>query len=100
LRPQALVLLASRPESVEIAVREMRLELLAVIVSQKVLGGDDARNEEVLRHLSHERNRSILARGLKLIDGDATPRFLEYVDSFVADSEARSLAAHATLKGL
>ena len=35
--PKALILLASRPESVEIAVREMRPEVLAVIVSQEVL---------------------------------------------------------------
>src|SRR5215207_5732855 len=34
---RALILLASRPESVEIAVREMRPEVLAVIVSQEVL---------------------------------------------------------------
>src|SRR5215210_3666157 len=34
---QAIILLASRPESVEIAVREMRPGVLAVIVSQEVL---------------------------------------------------------------
>jgi len=34
---RAIILLASRPESVEIAVREMRPEVLAVIVSQEVL---------------------------------------------------------------
>lgn len=34
---KALILLASRPESVEIAVREMRPQALAVIVSQEVL---------------------------------------------------------------
>jgi CRISPR-associated protein (TIGR02710 family) len=34
---KALILLASRPESVEIAVRKMRPEVLAVIVSQEVL---------------------------------------------------------------
>lgn len=34
---RTLILLASRPESVEIAVREMRPEVLAVIVSQEVL---------------------------------------------------------------
>jgi hypothetical protein len=99
LRPKALVL-ASRPESVEIAVREMRPELLTVIVSQEVLDGYDARNEEVLQDLLQKRIRSILARGLELLDGDAALRFLEYVDGFVAGSEARSLAAHATLKGL
>jgi hypothetical protein len=100
LRPKALILLASRPESVEIAVREMRPELLAVIVLQEVLGGDDARSEEVLQDLSQKRNRFIVARGLKLIDGDAALRFLEDVDGFVTGSEARSPAAHTTLKGL
>lgn len=33
----SIILLASRPESVEIAVREMRPGVLAVIVSQEVL---------------------------------------------------------------
>jgi CRISPR-associated protein (Cas_Cas02710) len=35
--PRAIILLASRPESVEIGVREMRPGVLAVIVSQEVL---------------------------------------------------------------
>ena len=35
--PKAIILLASRPETVEIAVRELRPEILAVIVSQEVV---------------------------------------------------------------
>ncbi len=37
LERQALVLLATRPETVEVAVRRMRSETLGVIVSQEIL---------------------------------------------------------------
>ncbi len=35
---QALILLASRPETVEVAVERLRYETLGVIVSRKILG--------------------------------------------------------------
>jgi hypothetical protein len=69
-------------------------------VLDRILSGEDVEDEAVLRDLLQKRNRSILAHGLEPIDGEAALRFLEYVDGLVAGSEARSPAAHATLRGL
>jgi hypothetical protein len=73
LSSNSLILLASRPEMVEVA---------------------------VLRDLLQKRNRSILVHGLEPIDGKSTLRFLEYVDALVEAPEARTGADHARLRGL
>jgi hypothetical protein len=70
---KALILLASRPETVEVA---------------------------VLRDLLQKRNRSILAHGLEPIVGKSALRFLKYVDALVEAPEARAGAEHACLRGL
>jgi hypothetical protein len=73
LSSNSLILLASRPEMVEVA---------------------------VLRDLLQKRNRSILVHGLEPIDGKFALRFLEYVDALVEAPEARTGADHARLRGL
>jgi hypothetical protein len=64
---KALILLASRPETVEVA---------------------------VLRDLLQKRNRSILAHGLEPIDDKFALHFLEYEDALVEAPEARVGAEH------
>jgi len=55
----------------------------------------------VLRDLLQKRNHSILAHGLKPIEGKSALRFLEYVDAMVgAPGDVRAGAEHATLRGL
>ena len=66
----------------------------------RILGGEGAEDDAVLRDLLQKRNRSILAHGLEPIDGKSALRFLEYVDALVEAPEARVGAEHATLRGL
>ncbi|MBA3614962.1 MAG: TIGR02710 family CRISPR-associated protein [Rubrobacteraceae bacterium] len=66
----------------------------------RILGGEEAEDEAVLRDLLQQRNRSILAHGLEPIDEKSALRFLEYVDALVEAPEARFGAEHATLRGL
>ncbi len=66
----------------------------------RILGGEEAEDEAVLRDLLQKRNRSILAHGLEPIDRKSALRFLEYVDALVEAPEARVGAEHATLRGL
>ena len=64
------------------------------------MSGEVAEDDEVLRNLLQQRNRSILAHGLEPIDAKSAGRFLEYVDGLVKAPEARAGAEHATLRGL
>ncbi len=66
----------------------------------RILGGEVAEDEAVLRDLLQKRNRSILAHGLEPIGRDPALRFLKYVDAMVDTPEARVGAEHATLRGL
>jgi len=66
----------------------------------RILGGEEAEDEAVLRDLLQKRNRSILAHGLEPIDRKSALRFLEYVDALVEAPEARVGVEHATLRGL
>lgn len=66
----------------------------------RILSGEVAEDEAVLRDLLQKRNRSILAHGLEPIDRDPALRFLEYVDAMVDVPEARVGAEHARLRGL
>ena len=66
----------------------------------RILGGEEAEDEAVLRDLLQQRNRSILAHGLEPIDEKSALRFLEYVDALVEAPEARVGAEHARLRGL
>ncbi|MCA3748932.1 MAG: TIGR02710 family CRISPR-associated protein, partial [Rubrobacter sp.] len=67
---------------------------------ERILGGEEPEEDEVLRNLLQQRNRSILAHGLEPIGEKAARGFLEYVDGLVGDRSARSGAVHATLRGL
>ncbi len=66
----------------------------------RILSGEVAQDEAVLRDLLQKRNRSILAHGLEPIGRDPALRFLKYVDAMVDTPEARAGAEHATLRGL
>jgi CRISPR-associated protein (TIGR02710 family) len=66
----------------------------------RALEGESAGDEEVLRGLLQQRNRSILAHGLEPIGEKTARRLLEYVDGIVESPEARAGARHATLRGL
>lgn len=66
----------------------------------RVLDGGVSEDDEVLRDLLQQRNRSILAHGLEPIGEKAALRFLEYVDALVEAPEVRAGAEHATLRGL
>jgi len=66
----------------------------------RILGGEEAEDDAVLRDLLQKRNRSILAHGLEPIDGKVALGFLEYLDALVEAPEARVGAEHATLRGL
>ncbi|MGF1472622.1 MAG: TIGR02710 family CRISPR-associated CARF protein [Rubrobacteraceae bacterium] len=76
------------------------LDLTRARLLDRVLGGDVAEDEPVLRDLLQQRNHSILAHGLEPIGEKAARRFLEYVDGLIGASEARAGAEHATLRGL
>jgi len=69
-------------------------------ILDRVLGGEIREDDEVLRNLLQQRNRSILAHGLEPIDAKSAGRFLEYVDGLVEAPEARAGAEHATLRRL
>jgi hypothetical protein len=86
-RTKALILLTSQPETVEIAVRELRPNILGVIFSQDVLLAAAAKRSELDRQKTEFRYR--------IVDDP-----MKYVDGLVSGSEARSPAAHATFKGL
>ncbi len=66
----------------------------------RILSGEGAQDDAVLRDLLRQRNRSILAHGLEPIDAKSARRFLEYVDALVEAPEARVGAEHARLRGL
>lgn len=105
---------ASEPDWKEVdeAVRERFLQAAGLAEPPEVLGLRHARildlalengaveEDEALRDLLQQRNRSILAHGLEPIGEKAARRFLEYVDGLVEAPEARAGAEHATLRGL
>ena len=66
----------------------------------RLLDGEEAEDDAVLRDLLQKRNRSILAHGLEPIDEKSALRFLEYVDALVEAPEARAGAEHARLRRL
>jgi len=66
----------------------------------RILNGEVAEDDAVLRDLLQKRNRSILAHGLEPIGGGSALRFLEYVDAMMDVPEARVGGEHATLRGL
>jgi len=69
-------------------------------ILDRVLCGEVREDDEVLRNLLQQRNRSILAHGLEPIGAKSAGRFLESVDALVEAPEVRAGAEHATLRGL
>lgn len=76
------------------------LDLTRARTLDKILSGDQAADEMVLRDLLQQRNNSILAHGLEPIGKKAAERFLRYVDEVVEESGVRARAEHASLTGL
>lgn len=68
-------------------------------VLDRILSGEGAQDEAVLRDLLQKRNRSILAHGMEPIGREAAMRFLEHVDGLARD-DARDGARHLVLRGL
>ncbi len=66
----------------------------------RILDGEDAGDDAVLRDLLQKRNRSILAHGLEPIDKNSAKRFLEYVGAMVHEPRIQALAEHAKLTEL
>nr|MBA4116132.1 hypothetical protein [Rubrobacter sp.] len=77
------------------------LDLMRARALDHILNDDVPEDDAVLRDLLQKRNHSILAHGLKPIEGKSALRFLEYVDAMVgAPGDVRVGAEHATLRGL
>lgn len=70
-------------------------------VLDRILNGEEAGDEPVLRDLLQKRNRSILAHGLEPVAEKTALRFLDYVEEAVDLPEGvRAGARHATLRGM
>ena len=76
------------------------LGLIRARTLDKILSGDEAVEDEVLRDLLRQRNNSILAHGLAPIGKKAADRFLRYVDEIIDAAEVQTRAEHARLTGL
>ncbi len=74
------------------------LDLTRARTLDRLLSGDGLEEDNVFRDLLQQRNRSILAHGLKPIEEAPARRFLEYIDDMVDRPQLRSAAEHARLR--
>ncbi len=74
------------------------LDLTRARTLDRFLSGDGLEEDNVFRDLLQQRNRSILAHGLKPIEEAPARRFLEYIDDMVDRPQLRSAAEHARLR--
>lgn len=73
------------------------LDLSRARMLDSVLSGEEFAEDNTYRDLLQKRNHSILAHGLEPIGEAAARRFLEYVDSYVEEPEAKAAARHVRL---
>ncbi|MDP9486943.1 MAG: TIGR02710 family CRISPR-associated CARF protein [Actinomycetota bacterium] len=76
------------------------LDLRRARTLDRVLTGEVQQDDNVLRDLLQQRNRSILAHGLSPIGATSAATFLDYVDVMVGEPEKRAAAEHAKLQEL
>ncbi len=76
------------------------LDLTRARALDRILSGEELKDESVLRDLLQKRNKSILAHGLEPIGEQSANRFLRYVDEMVNKREVRENAEHARLASL
>lgn len=80
--------------------QEEFLDLTRARMLDRILSGDLAEDENILRDLLRQRNDSILAHGLNPISEGSAKKFLEYVDTMVDKPQIRAQAAHPRLESL
>lgn len=76
------------------------LDLVRARTLDRILEGEAAQDDNVLRDLLQQRNSSILAHGLDPISEASAKRFLQYVDTMIDEPETRATAEHSRLREL